>query len=137
MGGGAASVGRALGKKLYQPGLNASPAPEAMQINSVLSHFARQGTPVIHLVEITQLARLHGLPVAPAHTPVVGSGPLFASVSYNRWLVAIVLVGVLASLKILVASTGGVRAIAWWRGRRRTDSSLRLVGQAASTELMV
>ncbi len=65
VGGGAASVGRAVGKKLYQPGLNTCPAAEAMQINSVLSHFARQGTPVIHLVEITHLAHVYGLPVAP------------------------------------------------------------------------
>ena len=137
IGGGSASVGRALGKKLYQPGLNVSPSPEALQVNSTMSHFARQGIPVLHFVEITQLAKAYGLPHAPAETPAVGAGPVFAIVAYYRWLAAIVLISLLVALKVFVVSADGARAIAWLRGTRHTEPTLQLVGQRTGAELMV
>jgi poly-gamma-glutamate system protein len=137
VGGGAASVGRALGKKLYQPGLNLSPSPEALQVNSAMSQFARRGIPVLHFVEITQLAKAYGLPHAPTATPAVGAGPVFAIVAYHRWLAAVVLIGLLAALKVFVVSADGARAIAWLRGKRHTVPTLQLVGQPTGAELMV
>ncbi len=40
IGGGTVSVGRSVGKKLYEPGLNLTATPEAMQIDSVMTRFA-------------------------------------------------------------------------------------------------
>src|SRR5690606_4171104 len=45
IGGGTVSVGRSVGKKLYEPGLNLIATPEAMEIDSVMTRFARQQTP--------------------------------------------------------------------------------------------
>jgi len=82
IGGGTVSVGRSVGKKLYEPGLNLTATPEAMEIDSVMTRFARQGTPLIHLVEIMQIAKAYHLPAAPLETPQAGTGWLF----YDTWM---------------------------------------------------
>lgn len=97
VGGGTVSVGRSVGKKLYQPGLNLTPAPEALQIDSVMTRFAREGTPLVHLVSITDLAKVYGFPVAPRTTPVVGRGGFYES-TRKRWLAA----GFLATIVVLL-----------------------------------
>ena len=97
VGGGTVSVGRSVGKKLYQPGLNLTASPEAMHIDSVMTRFAREGTPLIHLVSITDLARAYGFPVAPGTTPVVGRGGIYQS-TRKRWLAA----GFLATIVVLL-----------------------------------
>lgn len=88
VGGGTVSVGRSVGKKLYTPGLNLSATPQALQIDSVMTRFARQGTPLIHLVSITDLARDLGLPIAPRTTPVVGQGGVYPVAASQRGMAA-------------------------------------------------
>jgi hypothetical protein len=87
-------------------------------------------------VEITQLAKAYGLPRAPTKTPAVGTGPVFVTVSYHRWLAAAVLIGLLGVLKVFVVSADGARAMAWLRGKRQLETTLQVVGQPAA-ELMV
>ncbi len=86
IGGGTVSVGRSVGKKLYEPGLNLTATPEAMQIDSVMTRFARQQTPLIHLVEVLQIAKAYHLPIAPVETPQAGQGWLFYDTWLHRWL---------------------------------------------------
>jgi hypothetical protein len=97
VGGGTVSVGRSVGKKLYQPGLNLTATPEALQIDSVMTRFAREGTPLIHMVQIVDLARAYGFPVVPRTTPAVGRGGLYESTG-KRWLAA----GFLATIVVLL-----------------------------------
>ena len=47
VGGGAASVGRTIGKRRYQPGLNLTPPPGATEIDSVMTRFAERGCPLV------------------------------------------------------------------------------------------
>ena len=88
VGGGTVSVGRSVGKKLYEPGLNLIATPEAMEIDSVMTRFAKQGTPLVHLVEIMQLAEAYHLPPAPLETPKAGEGWIFFDTWLHRWLAA-------------------------------------------------
>ncbi len=88
IGGGTVSVGRSVGKKLYEPGLNLTATPEAMQIDSVMTRFAKEQTPLIHLVEIMHIAKAYHLPIAPVETPQAGAGWLFYDTSLHRWLAA-------------------------------------------------
>ncbi len=102
VGGGTISVGRSVGKKLYNPGLNLTATPEALRIDSVITRFATQRTPVIHVVEISQLAKLYQLPIAPTTTPKVGEGQLFYETTSHRWLAAAVLL-ILGAVFVKVA----------------------------------
>jgi poly-gamma-glutamate system protein len=119
VGGGAASVGRTEGKHRYRPGLNLEPPRGATEIDSVITRFAKSGVPVIHLVEVGQLAADLGLPEAPQQRPAVGTGGVFQRAHYNRWLAAIVLVGIVVALRSLVW-TGITDRIRLW-GRRGAD----------------
>jgi poly-gamma-glutamate system protein len=120
IGGGSVSVGRALGKKLYRPGLNVEPPPGATEIDSVMTRFAETGVPVIHLVEIRDLARQYELPETPAVTPPPGDGTLFGRRHPSRWLAAIVLAGLLLALRCVVLTDWGHRLssrLRDWTGR--------------------
>lgn len=86
VGGGTTSVGTRIGKVAFRPGLNRS-APRALgDMDSVMGRLVRQGTPVIHLSRIAELARRYGLPVQPTERPRVGEGAVFTRRTHNRWL---------------------------------------------------
>jgi len=125
VGGGAASTGRTEGKKRYQPGLNLTPPPTATEIDSVMTRFAKNGVPVIHLVESNQLAAKFGLPEAPEKRPPVGAGGVFQRWNYNRALALVLLVGLVAALRAVVWTGVVARLRGWWevlRGRANAAS---------------
>ena len=47
---------------------------EAASIDSVMTRFALEGIPVIHLIKINVLAERYGLPLQPQVIPAVGEG---------------------------------------------------------------
>jgi poly-gamma-glutamate system protein len=96
VGGGTVSVGRSVGKKLYEPGLNLAYTPEALEIDSVMTRFAKENTPIIHLVEVMILAKAYHLPPAPVVTPAAGEGWLF----YDTWLHRVIAVGFLIGIGV-------------------------------------
>jgi poly-gamma-glutamate system protein len=98
VGGGSASVGTHVGKKLFRPGLNRYPPLGASQVDSVMLRFGERGVPVIHLTNIEQLAARHGLLPTGNKAPRVGEGAVFVSVEYDRRLAAFGLVLVLAAM---------------------------------------
>jgi poly-gamma-glutamate system protein len=102
VGGGTLSVGKSLGKKLYRPGLNLVAPPNADSIDSVMARFIGEGVPVIHLANITTIARDYGLPHSPDRFPALGEGPVYYQYVYNRWLVGGLLCVILLSLRFLV-----------------------------------
>ncbi len=137
VGGGTVSTGRALGRKHYEPGLNLQPPPEALQFDSVMTRFVKQGVPVIHISEMTQLATTHDFPRAPAVMPVIGSGNVYAQPQYNRWLAACVLLLLVGTLRAFVLTDWGYRVVNTAMARvlrRRRDSECTL---PAGAELMV
>ena len=102
IGGATLSVGRSLGKKLYPPGLNLEASPAALNINCVMTQFMKQHVPVIHLVQIYELAKQHGLPIKPQTAQSIGSGQLYIHRSYKRPLAGGVLLVLFIGLWVFI-----------------------------------
>ena len=109
IGGGTASVGTTLGKHLFKPGLNRVQPRGSGVPDSVMLRFVRNGVPVIHLSNIAALAKRHGLTIKPRFMPKVGEGQIYFREEYNRWLAAMALVVILATLFAFVRSDWGAR----------------------------
>lgn len=106
VGGGTVSVGRSVGKKLYEPGLNLTATADAMEVDSVMTRFAKQGTPLIHLVQIMDIAKAYHLPIAPVETPKAGDGWLY----YDTWLHRLIAGGFLLVLGVAFAKLSRQKA---------------------------
>jgi poly-gamma-glutamate system protein len=104
VGGGLASLGASANGRLIRPGLNVGLGLHNFPRKGVIVRMAEQGVPVIHLLDILQLAEENGLPISPVPLPVPGEGEVFAREQY-RWggivLVLVIYVG-LASLLLFL-----------------------------------
>ncbi len=120
IGGGTTSVGTKVGKRLFKPGLNRTLPEGASGLDSVMARFVEDGVPVIHLVNVDQLALRYGLPLQPKTMPNVGEGKIFVREVYNLWLAGGVLVTILAFLYLFIRSDLGYRIV---QSARRPASS--------------
>ncbi len=120
VGGGTVSVGRSLGRKLYRLGLNMCTPKDAAGLDCVMTRFANQGTPVIHLVRFQKLAARYGLPVAPTSQPQIGAGSVYVQCRYNRWLAGGVLMMIVAGLWPVVLAD--LRSRAFNRAQSRDNA---------------
>ncbi len=111
IGGGEASLRGAKGKQLYPAGLTMTAPPGAADVDSVISRFAMQGTPVINVVGAEELAEEFGFPIAPAAVPAVGTGKVFDDCAPNRPLAGIVLLAIFAALRAFVLTDVGHRVM--------------------------
>lgn len=109
VGGNTVSVGSIIGKKLYREGINLKPSANALSVDCVMSRFARNGLPVIHMIRINKLAERYGLPLSPKFLPRVGEGKIFVKEEYNLYLVVAVLSLILIALYIFMKSDLGFR----------------------------
>lgn len=121
VGGGAVSVGRSIGKRLYQPGLNLRPPRGALNVDSVMTRMMREGCPALHLVQVREIAEKYGLPNAPTETPAVGEGGVFFQEVYNRWLAVVLLAAIFGGLYAFVLSDVGLRIL---KGAARQHESV-------------
>lgn len=107
VGGGSASVGRRGGKHQFEPGLNLR-LPPGVAVDGVMERFAEQRVPVIHLIQVVELAQRYGLPIAPTSLPSPGEGAaegnVFFAHEYHRGLAAAALVAILVAMYGLVRS---------------------------------
>ncbi len=109
VGGGTISVGTKIGKKLFKSGLNTHPPYKALQIDSVMTRFAKEGIPVIHISGIRKLAEKYKMPYDLKSIPRPGEGALFSSFEYNMTLVYISLLIIIGLLIFLVKMGFGSR----------------------------
>lgn len=109
VGGNTVSVGSLIGKKLYKEGLNLRPSASALSVDSMMSLFAREGAPVIHMIQVNRLAKRYGLELEPKVLPKVGEGSIFVREEYNLYLTVIVLCVLLGLLYIFMKSDLGFR----------------------------
>ncbi|MGJ8697273.1 MAG: poly-gamma-glutamate system protein [Verrucomicrobiaceae bacterium] len=109
IGGGAISNGRSVGKHLFNPGLNKRAPLGVRKVDGLMSRFIVEGTPVIHLVNINDLAESFDIELSPKITPAIGNASVFSKVDYNRWLAGGILVGILLSLFGFIRSDIGFR----------------------------
>jgi poly-gamma-glutamate system protein len=111
VGGGVVSVGTAIGKRLFRPGLNRRLPPGALdeELDSIMVRFAAQDVPVIHFTKIKQLCERYGLPYPVISEVQVGQGNIFYKMEYNLLLVGGLLVVLLVCLWLLVRLNLGHR----------------------------
>jgi poly-gamma-glutamate system protein len=121
VGGGSASVGTHVGKKLFKPGLNLTPPSGPERVDSVMMRFAERGVPVIHVTQIIQLARRYGLETDPAQPPGVGEGEVFVKAEYDRRLAAVGVALVLAMMLAFLRLDVGLRILRGVKPRSREE----------------
>ncbi len=120
VGAGTVSVGRAMGKRMFRPGLNLRPPARVRHVDGVMPRFIRQGVPVIHLDEVRTLAEKYDLPLAPTSLPEVGQGTIYVGRTYHKGLAGGVLAGILAALYLFIRSDIGFRLLG--AGSRRKEA---------------
>jgi poly-gamma-glutamate system protein len=88
VGGGVASIGSSHNKILLPIGLNFDLGAHNWPRKGSLILFADKGVPTLHLLQIAEIARNNGLPVAPDYLPQPGEGEIFQRDMYNFPLAA-------------------------------------------------
>ena len=111
VGGGTISVGRSLGKKLFEPGLNRRAPAHLSRVDGVMARYIKQRVPVIHMVQITQLAEKFDMEVAPTAAPIIGDSSVFQRTGYSVLLCVIVLLAILGSLYGFIRTDIGFRLL--------------------------
>jgi len=102
IGGGVASIGSSHNRLLLPAGLSFDLGEHNWARKGNLVLFSEQGVPVIHLLNIAELAREHGMPVAPDYLPLPGESTLFERDMYRFPLaLAVLLVYGLICLLVL------------------------------------
>lgn len=86
VGGGSASTGPASIDQYFESGVIRSAQPKAFAVDSVTGHFLKEDVAVINLSGISGIARRYGLPIAPLARQPIGSGGVYNTASYRRWL---------------------------------------------------
>ena len=92
VGGGVASLGSSYNSVLVPNGLTKDLGLHNFPRKGTMILFAEKGVPVVQLLSIKNLAREHGLPIAPEWLPAPGEGEIFVRNSYRLGLAAAVLV---------------------------------------------
>ena len=132
VGGGVASTGGQHGKHLFRPGLTRRASRSALQVDSVMTRFAREGRPIIHMIEARRLAERYAMPIAPTELPELGTGRAYTRTGANRWLAAIVLLTILLALRSYMLTSWGYRIETWFASlRARQKVRLRVVSDAS------
>ncbi len=98
IGEGLASLGHERNVELIGDGLFEHLPRVNYPRRGVIHDFNAQGIPVINLVNVTEIATTHGMPLAPNPLPDPGSGQLFQAERYNLWITAAALLIVLLTL---------------------------------------
>ena len=77
-----------------------------------MSRFITEGTPIIHLVNINELAERYDIALSPPVTPHIGKASVFSQTGYNRWLAGGLLFLIIGSLFGFIRSDIGHRLLA-------------------------
>lgn len=127
VGGGTASVGTRVGKRLFKAGLNRTAPPGSTRFDSVMTRFVKDDVPVLHLVKIQDLAARYGLSVEFTSLPDAGEGKVYFREQYSAPLAWAVLAGILAFLWVFVRSDLGFRVLQARRERRKRQPPEQMV----------
>jgi len=131
LGGGAASTGTSQNIKILKPGINRVLKPYNYTQHGALHHYGLRGTPIIHVLQIQDIAQMHGLPVSPETVPPVGEGEIFYRESYDlRITIPALLVYLVLCFGVLRARHRAVRV-----AREAASSAPRAVAGIASQTL--
>ena len=90
VGGGISSLGSTENAQFIPSGLSMSIPMMNYPRRGVLIRMAEKNIPIIHLLNINQLAHKYGLPISPTPLPLPGEGEIFIQRRYNVNLTAAV-----------------------------------------------
>lgn len=122
VGGGTASTGPAAIDQYFDSGLIRSAAPKAFAMESVTGHFLKQDVPVLNFSGIATIASRYGLPISPQVKQPIGSGGVYETTGYRRWLAAACIVFILVMIYVVTRISGVVLAFA---GKRDDPQQVR------------
>lgn len=111
VGGGTATTGPAEVDHYFSSGIQQRAPSRAFAIPSVMGHFIRADVPVIHLSGISTLAQRYGLPYPPREAPAIGSGGVYETITYRRWLAALLIVCLIAITAFVMRAVSGPSAL--------------------------
>jgi len=83
VGGGISSIGSVENYKFIPGGLSISLPMKNYPVRGVTIHMAENNIPIIHLLNVNQLAQKYGLPVNPIPLPRPGEGEIFIQKRYS------------------------------------------------------
>jgi poly-gamma-glutamate system protein len=86
VGGGISSIGSVENYKFIPGGLSISLPMKNYPVRGVTIHMAEENIPIIHLLNVNQLAQKYGLPVNPTPLPRPGAGEIFIQKRYSVML---------------------------------------------------
>jgi len=89
VGGGIASLGNTINGQLIPSGLTERLPMANFPLHGVIIQMAKQGIPIIHLLNIDQLLVKYGLPANPVPLPDPGEGGIFIQKKYNLIVTAV------------------------------------------------
>ncbi len=97
IGGGVASLGTSFNSKLLNAGIvkKSDVIDISLReggIEGVLSKFAKNNVPILHVLNIKSLTELLNMPFAPIPIPEIGVGGLYAEEKYNIFIATVCLV---------------------------------------------
>ncbi len=122
VGGGVASLGTSRNKVLLPEGLSFDLGTHNYPRKGTMVLMAERGIPVIHLLNMEDLAREVGLPVSPDYHPQPGEGEIFVRDSYRLALAAPLLVLYCAICVLVLAPELRRGLFDRWSGRMDGDS---------------
>jgi poly-gamma-glutamate system protein len=110
IGGGLASLGSSQNGKLMPSGVNFRLYQRNFPARGVINIMADRKIPVIHILRLTDIARMYGLPSEVSSAPVVGEDPIFfrdqysiaSTIIYTAVLLAIVVAFIRIDVKYYV-----------------------------------
>jgi poly-gamma-glutamate system protein len=102
VGGGVAVLGSDEVGGLIPAGLNREYLVRNYPARGLIHEYWEQGMPIIHLLNVDEIARTYGLPRAPVPQPPVGSGLIFTVPRYNLIVAGIAAVILFGALLIVV-----------------------------------
>jgi poly-gamma-glutamate system protein len=102
VGGGLAVLGSDESGALIPPGLNREYIVRNYPARGLIHEYWEQGIPIIHLLNVDEIAQQYGLPKAPVPQPPVGAGLVFTVDRYNLIVATISAVILFGALLIVV-----------------------------------
>lgn len=122
VGGGIASTGPSSIDHFFEYGLSRTAPPRAFRAPSVMGHFLRQDVPVLNFSGMLTLSTRYGLPYPPLEPVSIGSGGVYQTVSYRRWLTGLMIVLLVLLTGVIMRSANIALAVG---GSNRTEDTLR------------
>lgn len=102
VGGGVASLGSTINGDLFPPGLTLDYRVLNYPVKGVMIRMAERDIPVIHLLNIQEIAARYRMPVAPEPLPEIGEGPLYFKPRYDRLRLLLITLALVATTGALI-----------------------------------